>query len=83
MRVVDLKALAKERGLRSYSRLRKAELIALLRDNLQPSTRPPPMPALRPSPATHTRPEGPLLPHLHCKRNRLCLDQIDQDSQNC
>ena len=30
MRVVELKALARERGLRSYSWLRKAELIALL-----------------------------------------------------
>ena len=29
MRVVDLKALAREHGLRGYSRLRKAELIAL------------------------------------------------------
>ena len=30
MGVVDLKALARERRLRGYSRLRKAELIALL-----------------------------------------------------
>ena len=30
MKVPELKALAKERGLRSYSKLRKAELIALL-----------------------------------------------------
>ena len=33
MRVVDLKVLARERGLRGYSRLRKAELIALLQNN--------------------------------------------------
>ena len=31
MRVAELKALARERGLRGYSRLRKAQLIALLR----------------------------------------------------
>ena len=49
MRVVELKALARERGLRGYSRLRKAELIALLRDNLQP---------LR-APAPRTRPPRP------------------------
>ena len=33
MRVPELKALARERGLRGYSRLRKAELTAFLQDN--------------------------------------------------
>ena len=94
MRVVDLKALAKECGLQGYSRLRKAELIAFLRDNLQPSTRPPPMPAPRPPPAMHTRPEGPRIrrpprptippPPLPPPQAQLVrFDQIDQDSQNC
>ena len=42
MRVAELKAFARERGLRGYSRLRKAELIALLQNNPPaPRTRPP------------------------------------------
>ena len=33
MRMPELRALARESGLRGYSRLRKAELIAFLQDN--------------------------------------------------
>ena len=51
MRVAELEALARERGLRGYSRLKKAELIALLRNTLQPSTRP--VPQSRASPRPH------------------------------
>ena len=43
MRVAEIEALVRQRG---YSRLRKAELTALLRDNLQPPC----------TPATRTRP---------------------------
>ena len=39
MKVVELKALTKERGLRCYSRLKKAELITFLQNNL-PTSRP-------------------------------------------
>ena len=46
MRVAELKALVKERGLRGYSRLRKTKLTALLRSaryqGPQRSTRPSP-----------------------------------------
>ena len=35
MRMPELKALAREHRLRNYSRLRKAELIALLQNNEQ------------------------------------------------
>ena len=46
MRVLELKALTGERGLRNYSRLRKAELIKLLiRRRCPPHpNRPPPLP---------------------------------------
>ena len=78
MRVVDLKVLVKESGLRGYSMLKKVELIAFIRDNLQPHTRPPlqmsawepiddrsrppSIPALRPPPALRTRPPRPTRP---------------------
>ena len=44
MKIVDLKALAKERGLRGYSKLKKAELITLLQNNLPT---PPPSQSVR------------------------------------
>ena len=52
MRVIETKALARERGLRGYSRLRKAELIALLQNN-------PPAPRARPSWPTRRPPPLP------------------------
>ena len=48
MRVTELKALARDRGLRNYSRMRRAELVALFQNNPPPAptprTRPPPPP---------------------------------------
>ena len=67
MRVVDLKTLARERGLRGYSRLRKSELIALLQNS---------PPALRTTPP---RPTSPSLRGDHL-RNRLGLDQVGPGS---
>ena len=37
MGVPESKALTRDRGLRNYSRMRKAELVALLRNNPPPS----------------------------------------------
>ena len=51
--MAELKAIARECGLRGYSRLRKAELIALLQNDLHPT------PAPRPIPAPRTRPTRP------------------------
>ena len=44
MKVVELKALGGERGLRSYPRLRRAELVALLQNNPLPALRSPQTP---------------------------------------
>ena len=54
MRVTELKALARDRGLRNYSRMRKAELVALLQNNPPPAPTPrtrPPLPAPQMSPS--------------------------------
>ena len=55
MRMPELKALARDRGLRNYSLMRKAELVALLQNNgtpedpgaAAPHTKPPPPPPQR------------------------------------
>ena len=66
MRVADLKALARERGLRSYSRLRKAELIALLQNNSPaPRTRQP-----RPTGPAPQRPPPPPLQSFRFRPDR-------------
>ena len=52
MRVAELKAIARERGLRGYSRLRKAQLIALPQNN-------PPTPRTRPPRPTRPSPPPP------------------------
>ena len=56
MRVTELKALARDRGLRNYSQMRKAELVALLQNNPPPSQSGSPR-----APTPHTRPPPPLL----------------------
>ena len=53
MRVTELKALARDRGLRNYSRMRKAELVSLLQNN------PPPAPRTRPPRPTRPPPPPP------------------------
>ena len=55
MRMPKLKSLARDRGLRNYSRMRKAELVALLQNDPPPQTRPPrPTRSLPPPPPTQT-----------------------------
>ena len=62
MKVPELKALAKERGLKRYSKLRKAELIALLTVQVPaPRTRPPK--PTRPPPPPPNRQERKTINH--------------------
>ena len=51
MRVTELKAVARDRGLGNYSRMRKAELVSFLQNNSPP--------ALRTRPPRPTRPPPP------------------------
>ena len=54
MRMPELKSLARNRGLRNYSRMRKAELVALLQNSP-----PPGQSRTSTSPTSHTRPPPP------------------------
>ena len=54
MRMPELKSLARDRGLRNYSRMRKAVLVALLRNNGIPEGPRAPTPRTRPPPPTQT-----------------------------
>ena len=62
MRVTELKALARDRGLRNYSWMRKAELVALLQNNGAPEesralqAHPPPSQSWGPRVSTPTPP---------------------------
>ena len=53
MRLPELKSLTRERRLRNYSRMRKAELVSLLQNN------PPPAPRTRPPRPTRPPPPPP------------------------
>ena len=53
MRMPELKSLARDRGLRNFSRMRKVEWVALLQNN------PPPAPQTRPPRPTRPPPPPP------------------------
>ena len=94
MRVVELKSLMREHGLRGYSRLRKAELIALLQNNPPaPRTRPPrPTRPPPPSPpSVRFRPDRPRQPspqernifeQLEMSKSRLVITSKPNDWYN-
>ena len=93
MRMPELKSLARDCGLRSYSRLRKAELIAFLQDNehqAQRRQRPPQMSTWEPQiePQTEVRQpelEAPLterqLKHRRNKDSKLAKKFVSLDAE--
>ena len=70
----DLRALAREYGLRGYSRLRKADLIAFLWDNLQPKPAPRSPSKLIPSPRAPTKPILAPRPSQLVKLQQKCTE---------
>ena len=69
LRFVELRALAKELGLQGYYRLKKAELIALLKDTPmdkaqgdKPTSMPAPSVSVNPRPRSVARPSKPMRP---------------------
>ena len=54
MRVLELKSLTRDRGLRNYSSMRKAELVALFQNNGTPEDPRAPTPCTMPPPPTQT-----------------------------
>ena len=95
IRMTELRALAREHELRGYSKLRKAELIAFLRDNernqtTRTSSHPARSEAPLGGPAPRTRPESssptdtaiPLTKRQHkCKQAKLAKKFVNLNSE--
>ena len=85
LRMPELKALTRERGVRNYSRLRKAELIAFLWDNEQRRQRPPQMstwePNRPPQMSTWEPQREPRQPELEALTKRQLKHRRNKDSK--
>ena len=93
MRVTELKVLARDRGLRNYSRMRKAELVALLQNNPPPGQshasaaptpriRPPPPPPQRPPPPPPTQTWEPIDDRRARKPTQQEMDIFEQQEMS-
>ena len=82
MRMPELKSLARDRGLRNYSRMRKAELVALLQNNPPPAPRTRPPRPTRPPPPTQTQTWEPIDDRRSRKPSPQEMDIFEQQEMN-
>ena len=82
MRVTELKALTRDRGLRNYSRMRKAESIALLQNNPPPTPRTRPPHPNRPPPAPPTQTWEPIDDRRPKKPTQQEMDIFEQQEMS-
>ena len=83
MRMPELKSLARERRLRNYSRMRKAELVALLQNNPPPAPRTrPPRPTRPPPPPPPTQTWEPIDDRRPRKPNPQEIDIFEQQEMS-
>ena len=84
MRVTELKALARDHGLRNYSRMRKAELVALLQYNHPPgqsSASAAPTPCTRPPHLNRHSPPPPQVSPSGASPRSATWEPIDDRGQ--
>ena len=84
MRVTELKALARDRGLRNYSQMRKAESVSFLQNNPPPTprTRPPPPPLQWPPPPPPTQTWEPIDDRRPRKPTQQEMDIFEQQEMS-
>ena len=75
---MELNALTRDRGLRNYSRVRKAELVALLQNNP-----PPGQSHASAAPTPHTRPPPPNRPPPPPQRHTAYMTLKLDDNRCC
>ena len=83
MRMSELKSLARDRRLRNYSWLRKAELVALLQNSGTPESPRAPAPRIRPpSPPPPTQTWEPIDDRRPRKPSRQEMDMFEQQEMS-
>ena len=78
LRLVELRALVKERGLQDYYRSKKVELIAFLRDMSEP-LRDEPTPSVSPRPRSIDQPSRPTRPPPSAPEDLFVPYELERD----